>query len=139
MAFFYHAILPEFCWDVMKIYAKISYLVCMLNVIMICCGPESKLMSSCAKTICDVRCHSRNDKYWSEGIVKYSYDGVCCLYDVTWNGLCRNHDDSGCGIYEDGTVTLIYCVCTYPGDGGKKSIWCGAWYGILVCDGMQVT
>ena len=105
---------------------------------MICCGPESKLMSACVKTICNVECHDGNDKYWSKGAMKYSYDDVYCLCDVTWNGLCRNHGCWDCGIYEDGTVTLICCVCTCSGDGGKKLIWFGAWYGILVYDDMQV-
>ena len=129
---------PWFCWYAMKIYARFSYLVYMLNGIMIYCGPESKLMSSCWKTVCDVGCHSGNDKYWSEGIMKYSYDGIHCLYNVTWNGLYSNHGDCGCGIYEDGTVILICCICTCPGDGGKLLTWCGAWYGTLVCDAMQV-
>ena len=121
----------------MKIYARFSYLVYMLNGIITCCGPKSKLMSSCVKTVCNVGCHSGNDKYWSEVIVKYSYYDFYCLYDVTWNGPCRNHGDCGCSIYGDGTVTLISCVCAC-GNGSKKSIWCGAWHGILVCDDMQV-
>ena len=122
----------------MKIYARFSYLVCMLNRIMMCCGPESELMSSCVKIICDVGCHGKNDKYWSEGIMKYSYDDVYCLYNVTWNGLHRNHGNCSCSIYGDRTVTLICCVCTCPGDGGEKSIWCSTWYGISVCDDVQV-
>ena len=123
---------------VLKIYARLSYLVCMLNGIVICSGPDSKLMSSCVKTICDVGCHSGNDKYWSKGIMKYSYGDICCLYNVTWNGLCRNHGDCDCNICGDGTVTFICCVCPSPGDGGEKTILCGAWYGISVCDGVQV-
>ena len=59
-------------------------------------------------------------------------------YDVTWNGLCGNYGDCGCCISGDGNMTLICCVCSCPGDGGKESIWCGAWYGISVCDDMQV-
>ena len=122
----------------MKIYARFSYLVCMLDGIVTCCGPEGKLMSSCVKMICDVGCHGGNDKYWSEGVMKYPYGSAYCLYDVTWNGPCRNHGDCGCGIYGDVTVTLICCVCTCPGDAGKMSIWCSAWYGILVSDDVQV-
>ena len=110
----------------------------MLNGIVICCSPESKLMSSCMKMICGVGHHSGNDKYWSESVMKYSYGDIYCCYDVTWNGLCRNHGDCGCNIYGDGTVTLICCACTCLGDGGKKSIWCSAWYGISVFDVMQV-
>ena len=91
-------------------------------------------MSSCVKMIYNVGCHGRNNKHWSEGIVKYSCGDVCCLFDVTWNGLCRNHGGCDCDICEDGTVTFICCVCICSGDGGEKSIWCGAWYGILVCD-----
>ena len=85
--FFCHVNFLEFCWDGMKIYAWLSYLVCMLNGNMISSDPESRWMSSCVKTICDVGCHSRNDNYWSEGIVKYSCGDVYCLYDVTWNNL----------------------------------------------------
>ena len=70
--------------------------------------------------------------------MKYSFDDAYCLYDVTWNGLCRNHGNCGCSICGDVTVTLICCVCTCPGVGGGKSIWWGACYGILVCDDMQV-
>ena len=95
-------------------------------------------MSSCVKMICNVGCNGGNDKYWSEGIMKYSYDDSCCLYNVTWNSLCGNYGNCGCSIYRDGTVTLICGVCTCPGDGGEKLIWCGVWYEILVCDDMQV-
>ena len=70
--------------------------------------------------------------------MNYSYGDVYCLFYVTWNGVCMNHDDHDCDICEDGTVTLICCACTCPGDGGKKSIWNSVCYGIAVCDDMQV-
>ena len=38
--FIYHAICLEFCWEALKIYARLSYLVCMLNGIVICSGPQ---------------------------------------------------------------------------------------------------
>ena len=91
-------------------------------------------MSSCVKMICDVGCHGGNNMYWCEGIANYSYGDVYCLYDVTWYGLCRSHGDCDCNICGDRTATLISCVCLCPGDSGEKSIWCSAWYGILVCD-----
>ena len=119
-------------------YARLSYLVCMLNRIVIFSGCKSKVMSSCVKTVCYVGCHSRNDKYWSEGIMKYSYGDVYGFYDVTWNGLCRNHGNCDCDICGNGTVTLICCVCMCPGNAFKKLIWCSAWYGILVCDDVWV-
>ena len=105
---------------------------------MICSGPKSKWMSSCVKMICNVGCHSGNDKYWYEGIMKYSYGDVHCPYDVTWNGLCRNHGNCDCNICRDGTATLICCTCICPGTSGEKSIWCSVWHGILVCDDVQV-
>ena len=95
-------------------------------------------MSSCVKMICDVECQGGNDKYWSEDIVKYSSGEVLCLYDVIWNGLCRNHGDCDCNICRDGTLTLICSVCICPGDSGEKSFWCDAWYDISVCDDMRV-
>ena len=101
---------------------------------MTCSDPESKFMSSCVKMICNMGCHGENDKYWCEGITKYSYGDIHCLYDVTWNHLCRNHGDCDCDICGNGTVTLICCVCICPNDGGEKSIYCGALYGISVCD-----
>ena len=70
--------------------------------------------------------------------MKYSYGDIHCLYNVTWNGLCRNRGDCDCDICGDRTVILICCVCICPGDGGEKSIWFGAWYGILVYDDVQV-
>ena len=70
--------------------------------------------------------------------MNYSCGDIYCLYDVTWNVLCRNHGDCDCNIYGNGTVTLICYACICPGDSGEKLIWYGAWYGISVCDGMQV-
>ena len=94
----------------------------MLNRNVICSDPKSKLISSCVKMICNVGCHSRNDNYWSEGIMKYSCGDVYCLYDVTWNIFCQNHGDCGCDICGDGIESLVCCVCICPGDGGKKLI-----------------
>ena len=99
---------------------------------------HSKLISSCVKTICDVGCRGGNNKYWSEGIMKYSCGDVYHLYDVTWNILYRNHSKCDCNICGNGTVTWICCVCICPGGSGEKSIWCSAWYGISVCDDVQV-
>ena len=130
--------LPEFCCGGMKIYARFSQLVCMLNGIVICCGPDSKLMSSCMMMICSVGRHGGNDLHWSEDVMKYSYDGIYCFYHVTWNVPCRNHGDCGCGIYKDGTMTLICYICTCPSVSGEWLICCGAWYGSLVCYGVQV-
>ena len=95
-------------------------------------------MSSGVKSICGVGCHGRNNKYWNEGIMKYSYGDIYCLYDVTWNSVCMNHGECDCNICGDGTVTLICCACTCPGDDGEKLIWYGVWYGIFVCDDVQV-
>ena len=100
---------------------------------MICCSLQSKLMSFCVKTICNVGCCGMNDC-----TLKYSYDGICHPCGMTWNGFYRNHSDFGCGISEDGIVTLICCNCICPGDSGKKLICCGVWYEKLVSDGMQV-
>ena len=121
----------------MNIYAWLFYLVCMLNGDVICSDPESMWINSCVKMICDVGCHSGNNNYWSEGIMKYSCGDVYCLYDVTWNVFCMNNSDCDCNICRDGIKTLICCVCICPGDSDEKLIWCGAWYGISACDDVQ--
>ena len=40
----------------------------------------------------DVVCHGKNS------IAKYSYGGIYCHYDVTWNSLCGSHDDCDCDL-----------------------------------------
>ena len=64
-----------------------------------------ELKNSYVRMIFNVVCHGNNDKHWGDGIMKYSYGGVCCLYDVTWNGLCGSHDDCDFDICGDRTVT----------------------------------
>ena len=99
----------------MNTYMEFSYLVYMQSVIGICCNLLNELKNS--YVMFDVVCHSENDKHWDDGIVKYSYGGIYCLYDVTWNGLCGSHDDCDFNICGNRTVTLICCVCICPGDG----------------------
>ena len=122
----------------LKIFAKRAYLVCMLDGNVICSDPESMWMNSCVKTICNVGCHGRSNKYWSKGVMKYSCGHVYCLYDVTWNVFCMNHSNCDCNICGDMIETLICCVCICPGDGDEKLICCSSWYGISACDDVQV-
>ena len=134
--FFYHATCLEVCWDVLKIYAKCAYLVCTLYGNVICSDSESMWISSCVKTICGVECYGGNDNHWSEGVVKYSCDGVYCLYDVTWNVFCMNHGDCDCDMCGGRIEILICCVCICPCDCDEKSIWCGACMGfqpVMMC------
>ena len=101
----------------MKVYAEFSYLLYMQNVIGVCCNLLNGLKNSYVRMIFVMVHHSKNDKHWGDGIMKYSYGGNCCLYDVMWNSLCGSHDDCDFDICGDGTATLICCVCTCPGDG----------------------
>ena len=100
----------------MKVYMEFSYLFYMQNVIWTCCNLLNELKNCYVRMIFDVVCHGNNDKHWDNGITKYSYGGVYCLYDVTWNGLCGSHDDCDFDICGDRTVTLIFCVCICPDD-----------------------
>ena len=67
----------------MKIYTEFSNLVIMQNVIGICCDLLNELKNFYVMIVFSVVCHGKNDKHWGDGITKYSYGGVYCLYDVT--------------------------------------------------------
>ena len=100
----------------MKTYTEFSYLVYMQSMIGICCDLLNELKNSYVRMIFHLVCHGKNDMHWGDSIMKDSYGGIYCLYDVTWNGLCGSHDHCDYDICGDGTATLICCNCTCPGD-----------------------
>ena len=58
-------------------------------------------------------CHGDNDKCWSDGVIKYSYDGVC---DEIWNDFCVNYYGCNFDICKDVNVIMICYVCICAGD-----------------------
>ena len=77
----------------------------------ICCNLLSELKNSYERMAFDVVCHGKN------GVAKYSYGSIYCLYDVTWNGLFGSHDDYVFYVCRVRTATLICYVCICPSDG----------------------
>ena len=66
------------------------------------------------RMIFSVVCHGDNDKCWSDGVKKYSYDDVC---GEIWNGFCVSYYNCNFNICKDVTVILICYACICPGDG----------------------